>query len=87
MLYRTHLSLAVSVFSEAISTRSFRFSCSKNAALIAIWSSLARLASRDLFAASLFFLLCSQYISSFCSSGNDLGLRLPPAVSDGGEGK
>ena len=40
---------------------------------MAISSSLARRASRDLLAASLFFRRRSQYAASFCSSGRDLG--------------
>ena len=66
-VYKTHFSFVSSSLIRDISTRSLRFSCSKKAALIAISSSLARLWSLDLLAASLFFLLLSQYNSS-CKS-------------------
>lgn len=52
-------------------TSSFRalFSFSRNAALNAIWFSLMRRASRDLFAAMLFLVLLIQYLSSLQASG------------------
>ena len=49
------LSLTVSSLSAATSILSLMFSCSSKAARMAIWSSLALLASRLLLAASLFF--------------------------------
>ena len=54
------LSLTISAFILAISHFNWAFSCSRNAARIAISSSLALLASLDLLAASLFFFLLSQ---------------------------
>ena len=51
------------------SSRKCKFSCSSEFAIIAISLSLIFLASRDLLAATLFFLRFSQYCSSFCSSG------------------
>ena len=51
------------------SSLSVLFSFSKNAARNAIWFSLMRRASRDLFAAILFFDLLIQYFSSLQASG------------------
>lgn len=57
--------------SSPFSCTSLWFSVSRNPALIIIWFSLARLASRDLLAATLFLFLLLQYFSSLLSSGTN----------------
>lgn len=56
-------------WSSAFSRVSRSFSVSRNPALMMIWFSFARLASRDRFAATLFLLRLLQYLSSLLSSG------------------
>lgn len=65
-----HLKLLVSCLSCANSTFNCKFSRSKRAALNAISSSLARLASLERLAASLFLRLLSLYVSSLPFSSN-----------------
>lgn len=50
-------------------------SFSRKPALSAIWFSFMRRASRDRFAAMLFFLRRAQYLSSFKSSGTNCGRK------------
>lgn len=54
-----------SFLKSATSERSAPFSFSRKPARMAIWFSFSRLASRDLLAATLFFLRLAQYLSSW----------------------
>ena len=64
-----------SFLSTSTSPLSAVFSSSKYLALIAIWFSLRRLASRDRLAASLFLYRFAQYLLFFSSSGTNCFLR------------
>lgn len=65
-LARMFLVRPSSFLRSVTSCRKAEFSFSKKPARIAIWFSLSRLASRERFAARLFFLRLAQYLSS-CS--------------------
>lgn len=64
-----HLNVVFSCFRTSTSFESLKFSSSKYLALSIVESSLARRASRDRLAASLFLFRLSQYASSFKTSG------------------
>ena len=64
-------SLAFSACNSSFSSVSLSFSDSRKPARIIIWFSLARLASRERLAATLFLFLLFQYFSSLFSSGTN----------------